>query len=290
MISFYLGWVALAFSQGLTWEYPDSLAPVAKRFEAEADTILDEAYDWLGVEAKAGGMVQLVASHQGMERVIGHSLPSWFAAVTVPQRHLLIMSTEKAKQENVFRVILRHELAHLAMAAMPPSSWQALPAWFHEGVAQAFAGHTRLGRMNSSLTWRALFGEIPHLRRYEEGFGMEPLRAADGYSLAHRQVELLLRSHGPQAVKELLKKVQQGSNLEQASLDCFGLSLVTLEEQMRDELSSFRSVAAGLVGELVTWVLLLALLLIPWVIVRRRRQRRLIEAQWMEESEADEIS
>ena len=94
MIFLYLGWVALAFPQGLTWEYPDSLALVAKRFEAEADTILDEAYDWLGVEAKAGGMVQLVASHQGMERVIGHPLPSWFAAVTVPQRHLLIMSTD----------------------------------------------------------------------------------------------------------------------------------------------------------------------------------------------------
>ena len=290
MMALFLAWASLVIPQGLTWEYPDSLAPVAKRFQAEAEAIFEEAHDWLGLEIQQSGTIQFVASHKDMEIAVGHDLPSWFAAVTVPRRHLLVMVTEKAKQEDVFRVTLRHEMAHLAMASMEPKFWQSLPAWFHEGVAQAFAGRTWLGRMNGSLAWRALFGEIPRLKEYQIGFGMEPLRAADGYALAHYQVEFFIRQHGPKAVAELLEQVRQGNSLEQASLHCFGLSLVTLEEQMGEELGSFGSVAASLVGQVVTLAILLSLMLIPWVIVRRRRRRLLLEARWLAESELEELS
>lgn len=274
---------------GFRWEAAPGLAPVARRFAAEVGGILEEARRWTGLPPDERPVdLVWVATRADLARALGEEeVPAWFAAVAVPRERHLIIATEIAGTGDRLRTTLRHELMHLAMADMGPGPYERLPAWFHEGCAEVFAGDVYLGGQGVSLAWRALLGDLESLADYEQGFGRESFRAAVGYALGQAFVARLRRVYGQRIVPALLARIASGETLDQALIAETGLSEVTHELKLRQELASPLALLSDFYPQLFLGVALLLVFAFPFVWLRRRRRRRELEERWGRQEQQD---
>jgi hypothetical protein len=276
---------------GFTWTAPDGLAHLAERYEPEVARLLVEAREWTTLPADPRPFrVEWVADREDLARALRlDGVPAWYAAVAVPSERRLIIATEVAGSEARLFSTVRHELMHLAMADLGPAAWERLPAWFHEGCAEVFAGEVYLGEMGVSLSWRAVLGDLERLSEYRDGFPDSPARAAIGYALGERFVSRLVRHHGLPALQQTLALVRSGASLDAALIETTGEGIVGHEEAMRQELVN----ASGLLGEIYPQLFLgLALFMVlafPIVRATRRRRREELEERWEREDRVEDL-
>lgn len=277
----------------LSWEAPPGLAPLASRLTVEAEEMLTDAHRWLGLargaravsEPKAGRLYWVRDRDELAARLGRKSVPDWYAAVAQPLQGDIILAVEVSGGESRLRSTLRHEIVHHAMGALPPEVFRRIPAWFHEGLAEAFSGEIYLGEVGVSLAWRANNGALSSLRRYADGFPDDPMRAAEGYALGDAFVRRLIRVHGQPIIGEIIERMRLGDNLDQALLATTKLSLVENELALIDQLRSLRSLITASGPHVVTVMFVLAALLIPFALRRRARRRRAMEAKWQLQEE-----
>lgn len=279
-------------SQYFQWRAPDGHAELATRMAAEADRALEEAHRWLGL-AKIGslgeqprpGKMIWVKNREGINRHLKREMPTWVSAVAIPARGEIVISVQSSAEEYRLRSTLRHELLHHAIGALGVEAFQRLPAWFHEGMAEEFSGEVYLAESGISLSWMAMSGNLRYLSEYENDFGRQGLRAAEGYAQGHAFVAMLRQDFGPEVVPQILLGVYQGMNFEKAVLEATGFPLVELEERMRTQLTSFRRLAQDFYQHFITLLFALACLLLPFIWLRRRRRRERMEERWERQEE-----
>lgn len=255
--------------------------------------MLSDAHRWLGLARGQGAVAEpqrgrlfWVRDRDELAARLGRdSVPEWYAAVAQPLKGDMILAVEVAGGESRLRSTLRHEIVHHAMGALPPEVFRRIPAWFHEGLAEAFSGEVYLGDVGISLAWRANNGALSSLRTYADGFPDEPLRAAEGYALGDAFVRRLIRIHGQPIIGELIERLRLGDNLDQALQATTRMSLIEHEVALTEELRSLRSLLAASAPHVVTVLLLLAAFLIPFALRRRALRRRAMEAKWEQQEE-----
>lgn len=289
--------LALTFSQEaprgtagpLTWFAEEDLLPIVRPLSLTAGAELQKIEAWLGALPSEPGQLVWVADRSSFERTLGAETPSWFAAVTVPSQHRIVMLADRSKSTGQLSETFRHELVHWAMISLGDHAWQALPAWFHEGLAETWARTDPLSQFASPLAWRAFRGELSPLSRFREGFGKEPDAAAEGYGLAYAFVKRLVRIHGEPVISQLMARLRQGASLDQALIDVTGLGLISHEEALRAELGSWGALLGEIYPQLFLFTALFALAAAPFVVRARRRKRRLFEEKWARE-EAEKLA
>lgn len=282
----------------LRWEAPRAYAKLAERLSHEAEESLVKAHRWLGLDqgefaqpTPQPGVLYWVEDRQAIARHLGRDeVPEWYAAVARPMRGDMVIAVKVAGEEARLRSTLRHEIVHHAMGALGPDVFARLPAWFHEGLAEVFSGEVYLGaEVGGSLAWRAASGALSPLSDFRESFPRDPIRAAEGYALGFRFVQRLIRIYGPQIVGNLLEEVRRGSSLDAALIKLTGDPIVTHEEALRMELRSLRSLVAASSGHVATGLFLLAAILIPFALRRRRLRSKSLEQKWeAQEQRAEE--
>jgi len=273
----------------LSWEASPGLEDLGTRLAPEAEAILEEACHWLGIPESPRGTLHWVSDRQEIIQALDSKLPEWSAAVTFPGTGDVWLATKIAGGMDRLRVTLRHELVHLAMGSLGRETFERLPAWFHEGCAEHFAGDLYLGKVGVSLPWRAFTGSLSSLAEFREDFGHEADHAAEGYSLGHAMVERLLRLHGQDLAAKILRRAAEGDSLDQALVALTGLSVVTHEKDLRAELASAHALAGEIAPEFLTLIFLTLALAFPWFLHLRKKKRMRFELQW-EESEALEAA
>ncbi|MBC8328082.1 MAG: hypothetical protein ISR76_06340 [Planctomycetes bacterium] len=277
--------------QGFEWTAPDGLADLAVRYQEQIAGILGEARLWTGLPADPRPFrVEWVGDRKDLARALRMpEVPGWYAAVAVPSERRLIIATEIAGSEARLISTLRHEVMHLAMADIGPAGWARLPAWFHEGCAQVFAGEVYLGELGVSLSWRAVLGDLDLLMEYRDGFPESSAGAAVGYALGERFVSTFLRHHNLLDLKDVLAQVRSGESFDRALIEVTGMGLVEHEERMRKELVN----ASGLLGDIYPQIFLgLALfmvLMLPLVRAARRRRREELEERWERQDRVEDL-
>lgn len=271
----------------LSWSAPPSIVEFARPISSTAATSLEQIERWLGLPPSPAGAVEWVATTAAFEESLGNKPPDWFAAVTIPTQRRILMLADRSKPVSSLTETFRHELVHWAMIGLGESSWSRLPAWFHEGVAEAWARTDPLAAYTTPLAWRAFRGELTPLSRFRDGFGAEPVQAAEGYALGHAFVERLIRIHGDDVLALLFAAVRGGSSLDQALIMVTGSSLITHEEQLRLELGSWGALLGELYPQLFLFLALFALVITPFVWRARRRRRRALEDKWEREDRDD---
>ncbi len=269
------------------WEAPADLVAEVRPLTLEADRELEEILEWLQIETVPRGTIIWVEDREDLERVLGFDAPDWFAAVTQPGLGRIVMVLRVTSDRSVLQQTFRHELVHWAMSGIGMEAWSTLPAWFHEGVAEAWTDHRLLSGMGVKLGWPAFTGELSPLSRFRDGFGVEPYYASEGYAIAHAFVARLERLYGRGLMAELMADLQAGHTLEYALVERTGLSSVTHEEALRKELASLNHLLGDIYPQ---FFLLLSLFMVgafPFVLRKRRRRRALLEARWQEQDELD---
>lgn len=269
-----------------TWFAEDSVLDFARPISLSAAPELQKIQAWLGGLPEVAGELIWVADRASFERALGAPAPSWFAAVTMSGERRIVMLADRAKGVGQLRETFRHELVHWAMIGLGEEAAQALPAWFHEGLAETWARTDPLSQFSSPLAWRAFRGGLAPLSKFRDGFGREPDSAAEGYALAYAFVKRLTRIHGEDVIARLMTRLRQGDSLDQALIAVTGLGLISHEEALRAELGSLAALLGEIYPQLFLFMALFALATTPFVVRSRRRRRRRFEEKWAREEEA----
>lgn len=205
---------------------------------------------------------------------VGPFAPEWGAAIAFPDQQRLIMQGSNASSDAGDPVVvLRHELAHLALHEM---MGPIPPRWFDEGYASVAAGEfTREQVFETSLgmVWRTL----PSLEALERGFRGGGMEASWSYAMAHRIVSELDQLGGASGLTNLLTYWRETGSFEKAVRGAYGMTGEAFEKHWQAQ-TRRRYGALALVTNVSVAVGLFALILLPLIVSRRRRDRRKLEA------------
>ncbi len=214
---------------------------------------------------------------------IGSAAPEWSAAVAFPSLRRIVMRGARASgRAGNPMVTLRHELAHLAL-------FEALgfhpPRWFDEGYASIAAGEwnrEQLFETSVTMVWRTL----PNVDSLDRGFRGGGAAASWHYALAHRAVaelELLGRERG---LSNFLAYWSESRSFEAALRNAYAITGEQFDKHWKSQ-TRRRYGALALVTNISAYIGVLFVLFGPLMIMRRRRDRRRLEAMRIAESEQE---
>jgi len=205
---------------------------------------------------------------------IGPNVPEWGAAVAIPSRSRIVVRGRGAGATagGEPRVVLRHELAHLALhEAMGNLS----PRWFDEGYASYAAGEW--GRDELLATSIALlFRPLPSLDALNGRLTGGPVQARSAYALAHRAVAELAAMDPERGLTNLFRYWKESGRLDNAVRRAYGITLDGFEERWQRR-TRLRYGVLAVVGDLTVATIFALAIMIPLVAIRRRRDGERME-------------
>ncbi|HYW30799.1 MAG TPA: hypothetical protein VE869_04765 [Gemmatimonas sp.] len=222
---------------------------------------------------RARVLVALAPDGERFRQWIGPAAPEWGAAVAFPDLQRVIMQGSRAGSDaGDPLVVLRHELAHLAlhehMGALPPR-------WFDEGYASVAAREwTREQTFETSvaLVWRTL----PGVDSLDRGFYGGAGQADWSYALAHRVVAALNELDPDNGMTNFFRNWKETGSFEPALRLSYGITGAQFDKHWHG-VTRRRYGALALVSNLSIAVALFTVILGPLVVSRRRRDRRRLE-------------
>ncbi len=222
----------------------------------------------------APALIAIAPDQARFRQWVGPHSPEWGAAIAVPDEGLVVLQgSASGSDAGDPAVVLRHELAHLAlheaMGRLPPR-------WFDEGYASVAAGEwTRENALETAvgMVWHAL----PTLAQLEQGFDGGSSRAQMSYALAHRVVEEMSMLDAQQGLGNFLAYWKASGSFEPSIRRAFGMTGEQFEKHWRQQ-TRRRYGALALATDLSAVLGFFALLLGPLYWMRRRRDRLRLEA------------
>lgn len=212
----------------------------------------------------------------------GEEFPEWGAAAAFPAEQRIVMHGRAASATGDPRVILRHELAHLALGE---AMGGRPPRWFNEGYASFAAGEW--GREEVLATSVALVFRGPKtLEALDSLFYGGSTRATAAYALAHRAVAEMAGLDQRRGLTMLFSHWQTTGSLDLAVREAYGMTLHAFEERWRTRTRRRYGVVA-LLADLALVGGLLGVIVVPLYVGRRRREKRRLEALRIREADQE---
>jgi hypothetical protein len=204
----------------------------------------------------------------------GSGAPDWGAAIAIPDQQRIVMQGRSAGSDaGDPRVVLRHELAHLALhealGSLPPR-------WFDEGYAGYAAGEWSRDDVLSANVGLVLYGIPASLDSLEDRFHGGASRASGAYALAYRAVSDLAALDPQRGLSLFFSYWKTTGSMDQAMRKAFGLTKSGFESEWRSR-TMRRYGMLALAANLSLLFALLAFLLLPLTYLRRRRDRLRME-------------
>lgn len=200
---------------------------------------------------------------------IGAGAPEWGIAVAFTAEQRIVMHGHSASaRAGDPRVTLRHELTHLALHEFAAGR---LPPWFDEGYASYSAGEWGREQVLASSFVLALRG-VPYLATLDSMIAGGSSRAEQGYALAHRAVADLAAKDPKGGLTLFFRYWRDSHRIDAAMRQAYGLTLDGFEAEWRRS-TRRRYGALALFADVGFAALVLFLIVAPFWIVRRRRDR-----------------
>ncbi len=214
------------------------------------------------------------------------SAPEWGSAVAFPESRRVIMQGRRAGSDaGDPLVVLRHELAHLALheriGNLPPR-------WFDEGYASFAAGEWGREEVLETNVAIALRG-VPTLDELDASFGRGKVAAQSAYALAYRAVAELAGPDRGRGLAQFFEYWRSSRSLERALRLGYGLTLESLEQQWSRRTRAQYGILS-LFGNLTITAVIFLVILAPLYVARRRRDRERLEKMRASEAAADEAA
>ena len=214
---------------------------------------------------------------------IGPTAPEWGAAVAFPESSRIVMQGRDAGSDAGDPIdVLRHELAHLALHE---ALGDLPPRWFDEGYASYAANEVgRDAVLGANLA--LLFRGMPALDSLDAGFAGGSLRAEGTYALAYRAVAELAAQDPERGLTLFFKYWKATGRFEPAVRSAYGLTQTQFEEIWRTR-TRRRYGGIALVADLSIAAALTLFLVMPFYVIRRRRDRLRMAALVRADEEAE---
>jgi hypothetical protein len=228
-------------------------------------------------------VIALAPDERRFREWIGPYAPEWGSAIAFPARRRIVMQGRRAGSDAGDPVqVLRHELAHLALHEQ---LGDLPPRWFDEGYASLAAGEW--GRDEVLTTSLALLVRgLPSLDSLDAGFEGGAARAGESYALAYRAVAELAALDPRHGLSLFFDYWKRERSLERAVRFAYGITLTGFELRWKER-TRRRFGGLALLANVTLAAGLLAVVVVPLYVVRRRRQRARLAALRLAEEAAE---
>jgi hypothetical protein len=204
----------------------------------------------------------------------GPSAPEWGSALAFPESRRVVMQGHGAGSDaGDPQEVLRHELAHLALHER---LGDRPPRWFDEGYASVAAREWRRDDVLAANVALALRG-APSLDQLDESFTRGAVAAQSAYALSYRAVTELASLDPERGLSLLFEYWTTSSSLDLAVRRAFGVTLAGFEREFQTR-TRRRYGGLALFADLSLMLLVLSLLVLPFFVARRVRDRRRLKA------------
>jgi hypothetical protein len=249
---------------------PDD-APLARRLLTAS--VAQDSFPGLP-RPRAAVRIVLAESKASFDAMMGGSAPEWGAAFAFPDRQLILMQGAAGGSDaGDPRVVLRHELAHLALHER---FGQLPPRWFDEGYASVAAGEvSRATALATSLTLVAR--GVPSLDSLDRWFTRGSSSVQEAYALAHTAVAELRALDMARGLDAFLSVWHATLSYDQAMRNAYGITAADFDRRFRSAVRQRFGVLA-IAANLSLAVGVLSIVLAPLYLNRRRRDRARLDA------------
>lgn len=257
------GWIRITY-------HPSSRERIEPLIAA-ADEAKRDLEDWLGRSVLSKVRVDVARTPGEMATLAprGAPYPEYASGVAYPELGLVLLTLTPRYPNEQFDLtqVFRHELAHVALEdAVHPAP---VPRWFNEGFAVMASGETSFERMwtlmNATLSDRLL-----PLAQVERGFPSDENKASIAYAEASDVVRFLVRREDRHRFRALVRELGAGRTLDLAAREAYGVDLVTLEHEWREDVAKRYTFWPVLCSGTVVWMGVIGLFVWGW---RKRRAR-----------------
>jgi len=256
---------------------------------ATAEEAKRELEEWLGTSVLSKVRVDVARTPGEMATLAprGAPYPEYASGVAYPELGLVLLTlTPRFPNEALdLPQVFRHELAHVALEdAVRP---HPVPRWFNEGFAVMASGETSFARM-WVLSSATLSDRLLPLAEVERTFPSDENKASIAYAEASDIVRFLVRREDRHRFRALVRELGNGRTLDQSARDAYGIDLVSLEHEWREDVAKRYTFWPVLCSGTVVWVGVLGLFVWGW---RKRRARsRATLARWArDEAREDDL-
>jgi hypothetical protein len=219
---------------------------------------------------RAKVLLMIAPDYARFREWVGPGAPEWGAAIAFPQSSRIVMQGKTAASDAGDPVVvLRHELAHLALHE---HLGDRPPRWFDEGYASFAAGEW--GREEFlAANVGLLIGGTPSLAEVEKGFQGGPARAEAAYALAHRAVAELSDLDRERGLALFFQYWKATNSLDLAVRSAYGITLSAFETRWRQQTIT-RYGGLALFADLTLASIAGLIILGPLYWTRRRRMKQ----------------
>jgi len=239
---------------------------------------------------RARVLIMVAPDRKRFREWVGPSAPEWGSAIAFPESNRIVMQGQRAGSDAGDPVVvLRHELAHLALHE---ALGDRPPRWFDEGYASYAAGEW--GREDLlAANVGLLLGGMPSLTDLELGFEGGAARAAASYALAHRAVAEMAELDRERGLSLFFQYWKATNSLDLAVRSAYGITLSGFETRWRQRTIS-RYGGLALFADMTLASVAGLVILGPLYWSRRKRMKRrmaeLLEADAAAEKVAEEAA
>lgn len=193
---------------------------------------IEQTFGWL---VDFSPKVKIVFMREAeFQRAVG---TDYIIAFAVPRGNIIVLDLLRAEKDpSGLEAVLKHEIVHLYLRELIKK--EDLPRWLNEGVAQWMSGGAselyRVGRPRA-ITKATITKKLIPLSALGS-FPMQEKQLQLAYEQSQSIVEFIVAEYGKQRLFDLLGALREGTSIETASMQVFGISLYELERNWRRDL------------------------------------------------------
>jgi hypothetical protein len=213
----------------------------------------------------------------------GSGAPDWGAALAFPDSRRIVMQGSGAGSDaGDPQVVLRHELAHLALHEQ---LGDLPPRWFDEGYASLAAREWKREDALAANVALALRG-APTLDELEASFSGGSAAAQAAYALSYRAVAELASLDRERGLSLFFRYWKQSGSMDVAVRRAYGMTLDGFEREYQSR-TRRRYGALAVVADLSLVLFVVSILMLPFFIARRMRDRKRLRAMLAADAAAE---
>jgi hypothetical protein len=212
------------------------------------------------------------------DSITGGRAPDWGAGVAFPQRDVIVIPGYVSDRGGTHTLpqVLRHELAHIALQRALPGV--AIPRWFNEGYATWVAG-----QFDADAGWQLRLAFLTNRAPPLDSITLDwPLLHADArlaYLLSASAVRYLYSLGPPASFERFLHELSSHDDFERALREVYIVSSAQFERLWRSHVRRNYGWLQLLAQSVFVWLVITVLVIVMFVVRRRRDRRRFAELQ-----------
>lgn len=225
--------------------------------------------------------IYIAPSKKVFDQIVGRDFPKWSDGLAAPVQNLIILKSPNWMPPGTDNdAIAIHELTHIILNRAAKGN--PIPRWFNEGLAVFYSGEK--GYAASTLISKALLtNSIIPLSDIDEVLQFHKEKAQLAYQQSYLAVDYLFRHYGREAVKSIIDKLGQGIDLNQAFIEVIDRDWWEFEDEWYQYIKQKHRWHFLVEIDYYLWVLILALFVFGFIVIRRRNKRTI--ARWQEEEQ-----